>query len=121
MSSAQFNDPDYAFRVYVRPKVTNNSKKADQAVAYSPVGSEVEVAIKQVERPKYRMTEAIAMLHEQGVPNATSHTFTQAWKAHDLKNPAKGLAIQLGGQWFWYQEGVDRIRSIRMPAVGAGT
>ena len=112
MSSADYNDPDYAFRVYVVPKVTNNSKKADQAVSYSPVGSNVEVAIKQVERPKFRMTEAIQMLTDEGVPNVTSHTFTRAWKANDLKAPGKGLAIQLGGQWFWYQEGIDQIKAI---------
>jgi hypothetical protein len=23
-----------------------------------------------------------------------------------------GLAIQVGGQWFWYQEGIDKIREI---------
>lgn len=119
MSTAEFNDPDYAFRVYVVPKITNNSKSADQAVSYSPVGSQVEVAIKQVERPKFRMTEAIQMLQAEGVPNVTSHTFTQAWKSDDLKAPAKGLAVQLGGQWFWYQEGVDRIRAILMAAVDA--
>ncbi|TNE41653.1 MAG: DUF3644 domain-containing protein [Sphingomonadales bacterium] len=116
MSTADFNDPDYAYRVYVVPKVSNNSKKADQAVSFSPVGSNVEVAIKHVERPKFRMTEAIQMLLDQGIPNVTSHTFTQAWKSEDLKAPAKGLAIQLGGQWFWYQEGVDRIGEILKPA-----
>lgn len=58
MTQAEFNDPTYSFRVYVVPKVINNAKKADQAVIYSPVGSDVEVAIKLVERPKYRMTDA---------------------------------------------------------------
>ncbi|MBS1984275.1 MAG: hypothetical protein JST16_08885, partial [Bdellovibrionales bacterium] len=112
LSSAHFNDPDYAFRVYVVPKVTNNSKKADQAVSYSPVGSNVEVAIKHVERPKFRASDAIKALADEGVPNVTTHTFTQAWKSENLKDPAKGLAIQLGGQWFWYQEGIDRIKTI---------
>lgn len=115
MSSAEFNDPAYAFRVYVVPKVTNNSKKADQAVSFNPVGSNVEVAIKQVERPKYRMGEAVELLRQEGVPNVTSHTFTQAWKSQNLKDPAKGFAILLGGQWFWYQEGIDRIRAILLP------
>jgi len=112
MSSVDFNDPDYAFRVYVVPKVSNNSKRADQAVSYSPVGSNVEIAIKHVERPKFRMTEAIKVLSDEGVPNVTSHAFTLAWKSKDLKDPGKGLAIQLGGQWFWYQEGIDQIRAI---------
>ncbi|PZU08506.1 DUF3644 domain-containing protein [Sphingomonas sp.] len=111
MSQAEFDDPAYSFRVYVVPKVTNNAKKADQAVIYSPVGSNVEVAIKHVERPKYRMTEAIKKLLDDGVA-VTTHQFTQAWKLNDLKDPAKGLAVLLGGQWFWYQEGIDRIRGI---------
>lgn len=112
MTQAEFNDPSYSFRVYVVPKVTNNAKKADQAVIYSPIGSDVEVAIKLVERPKYRMTEAIKkLLDDEGI-SVSKYEFQQAWKLNDLKNPAKGLAVQLGGQWFWYQEGIDKIREI---------
>ncbi|WP_380874022.1 hypothetical protein ACFB49_45320 [Sphingomonas sp. DBB INV C78] len=112
MSSAEFNDPAYAFRVYVVPKVTNNLKKADQAVIYSPVGSDVEVAIKHVERPKFRMKESIKKLEDDYGLIVTSYEFQQAWKLNDLKSAAKGLAIELGGQWFWYQEGIDKIKEI---------
>lgn len=112
MTQAEFNDPAYSFRVYVVPKVTNNAKKADQAVIYSPVGSQVEVAIKLVERPKYRMKDAIKKLLDEDGLTVSSYEFQQAWKLNDLKNPAKGLAVQLGGQWFWYQEGIDKIREI---------
>ncbi|PKP91064.1 MAG: hypothetical protein CVT75_09990 [Alphaproteobacteria bacterium HGW-Alphaproteobacteria-14] len=112
MSQAEFDDPAYSFRVYVVPKVTNNAKKADQAVIYSPIGSNVEVAIKHVERPKYRMKEAIKKLQDDDGVAVTPYQFTQAWKLNDLKDPAKGLAVRLGGQWFWYQEGIDRIRGI---------
>lgn len=112
MTQAEFNDPAYSFRVYVVPKVTNNAKKADQAVVYSPVGSDVEVAIKLVERPKYRMMEAIKKLKDEDNIVVSSYAFQQAWRMNDLKNQAKGLAVQLGGQWFWYQEGIDKIREI---------
>lgn len=112
MTPAEFNDPAYSFRVYVVPKVTNNAKKADQAVIYSPIGSDVEVAIKLVERPKFRMKEAIKKLLDEHAVVVTSHQFQQAWKLNDLKNPAKGFSVQLGGQWFWYQEGIDKIKEI---------
>lgn len=112
MTPEEFNDPAYSFRVYVVPKVTNNAKKADQAVIFSPIGSEVEVAVKLVERPKYRMTEAIKKLLDDDGLAVSSHQFQQAWKLNDLKNPSKGLAIQLGGQWFWYQEGIDKIKQV---------
>lgn len=111
MSSAEYNDPEYAFRVYVVPKVVNNEKKSDQAVIFSPVGSNVEVAIKQVERPKYRLSEVAKMLKEDGIEGVTVQRCVDAWKAHDLKNPAKGLAVELGKQWFWYLEGVDAIKA----------
>lgn len=114
MTQAEFNDPAYAFRVYVVPKVTNNAKKADQAVTYSPVGSDVEIAIKHVERPKYRMTDALKKLWDENGLAVSRHQFHQAWKLNDLKNPALGLAIELGGQWFWYQEGIDKIGEILM-------
>ena len=112
MTRAEFNDPAYSFRVYVVPKVVNNIKKADQAVIFSPIGSDVEVAIKHVERPKYRMTEAIWKLLDDHDFTVSNYEFQQASKLNDLKNPAKGLAVQLGGQWFWYQEGIDKIREI---------
>jgi len=112
MTQEEFNDPAYSFRVYVVPKVVNNAKTADQAVIFSPVGSDVEVAIKLVERPKYRMTEAIKKLLDDHKLVVSSHQFQQAWKLNDLKNPGKGMAIQLGGQWFWYQEGIDKIREL---------
>lgn len=111
LSEAEYNDPDYAFRVYIVPKVTNNSKKADQAVVYSRVGSDVEMAIKLVERPKYRMKDAIGLLRQRGVA-VTQYTFYRAWKDNDLKQKNKGLAVELGGQWFWYSEGVDKIAEI---------
>lgn len=112
MTQAEFNDPAYSFRVYVVPKVTNNARKADQAVTYSPVGSSVEVAIKLVEKPKYRMKDAIGILRESYGINISGYDFQKIWKHNDLKNPAKGLAIELGGQWFWYQEGVEKFREI---------
>ena len=115
MTQAEFDDPAYAFRVYVVPKVTNNAKKADQAVTYSPVGSAVQVAIKQVERPKYRANEVIhKLLADHGLIVSKS-LFLQTWKANDLKNPSKGYAVLLGGQWFWYQEGIDRIKELIAP------
>jgi hypothetical protein len=117
LSEAEYNDPDYSFRVYVVPKVTNNSKKADQAVIYSPLGSGVEMAIKLVERPKYRMKDAIGLLQQRGIA-VTPYTFMRAWKDNDLKQKNKGLAVELGGQWFWYSEGVDRIAEVLTTGAG---
>jgi hypothetical protein len=58
------------------------------------------------------MTAAIKKLLDDDGITVSSYEFQQAWKLNDLKNPAKGFAIQLGGQWFWYQKGIDKIREI---------
>lgn len=110
MSEADYNDLKYAFRVYVVPKTTNNPKKADQAVTFVPKGSEIEIAIKLVERPKHRAGDIVKMVQAAGYNEFVRQTFIEFWKANDLKNPKKGLAIELGGQWFWYPEVIAIIR-----------
>lgn len=100
------------------PKVTNNAKNADQAVTYNPVGSNIEIAIKQVERPKFRQKEAMERLEAERVLNVTSHIFQKAWKSKNLKNLGKGMAILLGGVWFWYQEGIDAIKAVMLAERG---
>ena len=104
MSDADFNDPKYAYRVYVVPKTSNNSKTADQAVTYAPAGSDIEMAIKQVEKPKFRASEVIEKVRAAGFPAFNQDAFYCIWKPLDLKNAKKNLAIQLGNQWFWYGE-----------------
>ena len=58
------------------------------------------------------------------MPNVTSHIFQKAWKSKNLKNlknlknPGKGMAILLGGVWFWYQEGIDAIKEIMLAGQG---
>ncbi|MBC7905573.1 MAG: DUF3644 domain-containing protein [Rhodospirillaceae bacterium] len=74
MSDADYNDPAYAFRVYVVPKTVNNPKKADQGVTYAAAGSEIEMAIKLVERPKHRAGEVIKMVQALGHPSALTQT-----------------------------------------------
>lgn len=116
MSEADFNDPKYAYRVYVVPKTTNNAKNADQAVTYAPEGSAIEMAIKHVERPKFRATEIVEKVRAAGFPAFNKHAFQSIWKPQGLKDPAKNLAIQLGGQWFWYAEIVPLVCN----ALGGG-
>lgn len=123
MSPEEYDDPRYAFRVYVVPKTTNNAKKADQAVTYAAAGSAIEMAIKHVERPKYRAGELIGLIQKAGHPNFGTHRFVQLFKLHDLKAPKRGLAIELGKQWFWYPEAVNEFCKLlndeKAPAVPA--
>ncbi|MEO0462874.1 MAG: DUF3644 domain-containing protein [Pseudomonadota bacterium] len=109
LTAAEYNDPEYAFRVYVVPKSVNNPSKADQAVTYAAAGSKVELAIKNVERPKFLMKDVIPQVRKRGFPHFTRTRFIELFNEFDLKNQGKGLAIQLGNSWFWYQEGIDKL------------
>tara|TARA_R110001606_G_scaffold12369_1_gene53995 strand:- start:36633 stop:37808 length:1176 start_codon:yes stop_codon:yes gene_type:complete len=112
LSAEDYNDPAYAYRVHVIPNLSNNPNKADQSVTFSPAGSTAEIAIKNVERPKYLATEIIKMMKEKGYKHFNMHYFVQLWKQHDLKNPGKGVAIQLGNSWFWYYDVIDKFVEI---------
>ncbi len=57
------------------------------------------------------MKEVVKLLKDDGIVGVSTQHCISVWKNHDLKNPAKGLAIELGGQWFWYPEGVDAIKA----------
>ncbi|MEM7779455.1 MAG: DUF3644 domain-containing protein [Pseudomonadota bacterium] len=109
LTAAQYNDPDYAYRVYVVPKSVNNQSKADQAVTFAPPGSKVELALKNVERPKFLMKEVIPIVRNRGFPYFDRTQFINLFNKYDLKNPGKGFAIELGNAWFWYQEGIDEL------------
>jgi hypothetical protein len=59
-----------------------------------------------------------ASLNRTGARNFALTTFQKAWKSKNLKSPGKGMAILLGGVWFWYQEGIDAIKEIMLAGQG---
>jgi hypothetical protein len=66
MTDADYNDPRYSYRIYVAPRTINNRSKADQAVVFAPAGSEIEMAIREVERPKYSATQIVLIMQNEG-------------------------------------------------------
>lgn len=67
------------------------------------------MAIKLVWQTKYLLKDAIKKLLDDDGLAVSNYEFQQAWKLNDLKNAAKSLVIQIGRQWFWYQEGIDKV------------
>jgi hypothetical protein len=115
MTEEEFNDPQYSFRVYVIPKTTNNLRNADQAVTYAPLGSAIEMAVKLVERPKFRATKIIDFVRDEGFKEFSMHQFIGMWKSNSWKDAKKTLAIEIGGQWFWYKSVVPLITDMAYP------
>lgn len=103
MSDDVFNDPKYSYRVHIIPRTINNKSKADQLAYYSPKGSKAEIALKEVERRKYRPTDIVNIARERG-HNINMKTFTDFWKTLDpTKNEGLGFGVQVTTHWFWYE------------------
>ena len=113
LSQAEYNDPRFAFSVYVVPRTTNNKNKAHQSVIYAPPGSAVEVAVRQVELPKYTAKQIVQMMNEEGYPEFTIHgkgRFVEFWKSKNGKKLGNGDGVQISMQWFWYDRMVTELR-----------
>lgn len=114
MSSEEYNDPQYSYRVFVIPKTVNNPKKADEAVTFAEAGSNLEMAVREVERPKFKASEIVEKMRTEGFTNFDLYGkigFVQFWKGMGAKNPNLGLGVEISGQWFWYDKMVGEVRA----------
>jgi hypothetical protein len=114
MSDSDYNDPRYSYRVYIAPRVVNNRNKADQAVVFAATGSEIEMAIREVERPKYTASHIVEAMRKDGYTGFTLYGkggFVEFWKKLDGKSPGKGYGVQIAGIWYWYETMMSAVRA----------
>ncbi len=124
MTEEEYNDPRYSYRVFIVPKTVNNPRKADQAVTYATEGSAIEMAVREVERPKYTATQIVEQMKSEGFTDFSlygKNGFVDTWKGIDGKNPSLGLGVMIAGVWYWYDKMVGEVRAIlskrQQPAV----
>lgn len=113
MSDTDYNDPRYSYRVYVAPRTVNNRSKADQAVVFAPAGSDIEMAIREVERPKYTASQIVEKMQKEGHAAFTMYGkggFVPFWKSIDAKKPGKGYGVLIAGAWYWYETMMVEVR-----------
>lgn len=114
MDHSVYNDPRYSYRVFVVPRTVNNKSKADQAVVYAELGSAVEMAVREVERPKYTATQIVDLMKSEGFHEFTVYGkdgFVPFWKSIDGKNPKKALGVEIARTWYWYDKMVGEVRA----------
>ncbi|MDA5193288.1 DUF3644 domain-containing protein [Govanella unica] len=100
-----YNDPAFAFRVYVIPKTTNNPKVADQAVHYRAIGSNAEMAVRDVERLKISRKSVIQILkNEYGKATFNISAFERLARENDLRNINKGFCTKIENNIYWYKD-----------------
>lgn len=118
LSEEEFNNERYAYRVIFVPKLVNRKGQADRTIEFIKAGTEqaeemniAYAVIKDRERPMFRATEVVGKMNEKGHKDFRVHEHTQLWRAMDAKNPDNGYGLELGGQWFWYQNWVDVVEA----------
>lgn len=118
MPDKDFQSPHYAYRLLFIRKLTSKKGQADRAVEFvsadSPLAKTVDHdywVLKEIERKKYRPTDIVSLMNEEGYPRFGIYNHTQLWKRLDGKNPGKGYGTEvLPGQWLWYDRWVDVVR-----------
>jgi Protein of unknown function (DUF3644) len=115
LTPEQQADPRFAFRVFMVHKTANRVGGSDLAVELVAPGSDIaekfNLALKEVEKPKYLPNEIVRIIRREGWNRFTIDSHTKLWKRLDAKNPAKGYgAVALGQQWGWYETWLNRVR-----------
>ena len=117
LTTAELNSERFAFRMLFVPKLVAKPGQADEVIEFLRPDSDISQAVnrdymafKEVERPKYRPTQVVNMMKEEGYGWFTMHTHTELWKELDAKNPRKGFGVEVVGSWYWYQSWIDIVR-----------
>ena len=118
LSDDDFQSPHYAYRLLFVRKITGKKGQADRAIEFISADSELAKTIdrdywviKETERKKYRASDVVKMMKEEGHPRFSIYSHTQLWKKLDAKNLGKGYGTEIvPGQWFWYERWIDIVR-----------
>lgn len=109
-------DPGYSYRVAYIEQSVNSRGKADQVVEFirsdSAKGERHRLLLKEIERPKMKPGQIVALIQAEGFPRFTMHSHTTLWQATDAKAPGRNFGTTLAdGSWYWYASWVDHVRA----------
>lgn len=108
-------DPSYSYRVAYIEQSVNSRGKADQVVEFirsdSEKGERLRLLLKEIERPKMKPGQIVALIQAEGFPRFTMHSHTTLWKGENAKAPGRNFGTTLAdGSWYWYPNWVDFVR-----------
>lgn len=116
LSDQMIADPRYSYRVAYIEQSVNSRGKADQVVEFirgdSAKGERLRLLLKEIERPKMKPGQIVALIQAEGFPRFTMHSHTTLWQAEDAKAPGRNFGTTLAdGSWYWYANWVDHVRA----------
>lgn len=112
----EYNSERYSYRMIFKRKLVNRPGQADRVVEFIDPKSDLAKRIdkeywvkKEVERSKFRAKDVVAAVQAAGFPGfRISPEHVNMWRDQDGKNPARGWGTEVQGQWYWYQNWIDR-------------
>lgn len=117
LSDDEYNSPKFSVRLLFTQRLVNRRGQADRVVEFVPADSALGEAIerehwvlKPVEKAKWRASEVVRLMHSEGFPRFGMHKHTDLWKQQDGKSADLHFGVELGGQWFWYENWVAVVR-----------
>lgn len=129
LSPEEFNSPRFAYRLLFTKKLVNRPGQADKVVEFIDPKSELAQSItkefwvkKEVERPKYLPKDVVKTVQSAGFPRFRRQPdHVDMWKEQDAKGASKGYGVSVAGQWYWYQNWIDRCIELCRAAGGKFT
>jgi hypothetical protein len=116
LTADEFNSPKFAYRLLFTKKLVNRPGQADKVVEFIDPKSELAHSIskeywvkKEVERPKFRPKDVVTAVQKAGFPQfKIQPQHLDMWKEQNAKEASKGYGVEVAGQWYWYQNWIDR-------------
>lgn len=116
LSDEEQADPRFRYRVAFVPVVTGKASRADSVVQFVKPGSPESDAIQRIllkesERPKYRATDIVNKMREEGHRDFNMHWHTNLWQGLDARGPDKGFGVVIAKTWYWYNTWLEKVRA----------
>lgn len=106
---------DTAYEARVKFELENKNRgQGLYTLTTVPIGAELPynatvVANKEVEKKKYRPSDVVKMMNDEGYTGFTMHKHTELWQARNAKRPGPGYGVEVVGTWYWYDKWVNEV------------
>lgn len=117
LTSEEFANAKFAYRVIFVPKTANHPNQADQVITFVKADSELAksvnatyAVIRDTERPKWLPSQIVAKVKADGFPKFGMTQHTELWKSCEARNPEKGYGVKVAKTWYWYDTWLAAVR-----------
>lgn len=116
ISQADFNNPQYSYRVLYVPKTANTKGQADKVIEFIKADSPEAVGlnkeytiIRDREKPKHLPKEVVEKIKAGGYKKFGMHQHTQLWKQLKARSEGKGFGVKVANTWYWYDSWIKEV------------